>query len=199
MTLPDDRFNAEFFDRYYGNPATRVADERDGERIAGLIGGIVRYVELPVLRILDAGCGIGLLREPLQHWFPKARYEGLEISEYLCGRYGWTSGSVADHRVEQPYDLVICHDVLQYLDDRTAARAIANLGRLSRGAVYVSVLTERDWRQAADQSRTDDSVFRRSGDWYRRRLRRIFRHVGGGVHLRRDLDPILWELETPWT
>jgi hypothetical protein len=69
---------------------------------------------------------------------------------------------------------------------------------LCRVALYLSVLTQLDWRHAADQSRTDESVHRRSGEWYRRRLRRGFRHVGGGVHVRRGLDPILWELETPW-
>jgi SAM-dependent methyltransferase len=198
MTDEKDRFDAAFFERYYGDPETRVADQGDADRIAGLIGGIVNYLELPVRRILDAGCGIGLLREPLLRHFPQAGYDGLEYSAFLCERYGWSPGSVADHAVASPYDLVVCHDVLQYLDDRTAARAIANLGRLCRGALYLSVLTERDWRHAADQSRTDESVHRRSGEWYRTRLKRVFRHVGGGVHVRRGLAPILWELETPW-
>ena len=198
MHEDSDRFDAEFFRRYYGDPDTRVADEDDAERIGGLIGGIVRYMELPVRTILDAGCGIGMLREPLLRHFPGASYEGLEYSTYLCGEHGWTQGSVADHVSPAPYDLVVCHDVLQYLDDRSAARAIANLARLCRGALYLSVLTQRDWRHAADQSRTDESVHRRSGDWYRSRLRRGFRHVGGGVHVHRGLDPILWELETPW-
>lgn len=198
MTNDDDRFDADFFERYYGDPETRVADEGDADRIAGLIGGLVNYMELPVRRILDAGCGIGLLREPLSRQFPRARYDGLEYSAFLCERFGWTRGSVAEHKSAVAYDLVVCHDVLQYLDDRTAARAIANLGRLCRGALYLSVLTDLDWRHAADQSRTDESVHRRSGEWYRTRLRRSFRHVGGGVHVRRGLNPILWELETPW-
>jgi len=59
-------------------------------------------------------------------------------------------------------------------------------------------LTQADWRHSADQSRTDDSVHQRSGEWYRRRLKRVFRHSGAGVHFPRDLNPILWELETPW-
>lgn len=198
MTDRQDRFDEAFFERYYGDPDTRVADQGDADRIAGLIGGWVNYMELPVRRILDAGCGIGLLRDPLLRHFPQAQYDGLEFSAFLCGRYGWTPGSIADHVAPTPYDLVVCHDVLQYLDDRAAARAIANLGRLCRGALYLSVLTERDWRHAADQSRTDDSVHRRSGEWYRRRLKRVFKHIGGGVYVRRGLEPILWELEMPW-
>ena len=191
-------FDEEFFERYYGDPATRVADGGDAERIAGLIAGVVRYVELPVRRILDAGCGVGLLREPLERLFPKARYEGLEVSPFLCRRHGWTQGSLATHVAKRPYDLVECHDVLQYLDDASAAAAIRNLARLGRGALYFSVLTRRDWRHAADQSRTDRGVHLRDADWYRRRLRRGFRHVAAGVHVARGLEPILWELEQPW-
>ena len=92
----------------------------------------------------------------------------------------------------------MCHDVLQYLDDASAAAAIRNLARLGRGALYFSVLTRRDWRHAADQSRTDRGVHLRDADWYRRRLRRGFRHVAAGVHVARGLEPILWELEQPW-
>jgi SAM-dependent methyltransferase len=191
-------FDEAFFERYYGDPATRVADGGDAERLAGLVAGVVRYIELPVRRILDAGCGVGLLKDPLLARFPTARYEGLEYSAYLCRRHGWIEGSLATHVASQPYDLVVCHDVLQYLDDRTAARALANLARLCRGALYFSVLTRRDWRHAADQSRTDRTVHLRPADWYRRRLRRGFRHVAGGVHVARALDPILWELEQPW-
>jgi len=197
MRRPGSHFGEEFFARYYGDPATRVADAGDAARLVGLIAGVVDYVELPVRRILDAGCGIGLLKAPLRRRFPRASYEGLEISPFLCGKFGWHQGSLADFRAP-PYDLVVCHDVLQYLDDASAARALANLARLARGALYFSVLTRRDWRHSADQSRTDRDVHLRSADWYQRRLRRGFRHVAAGVHVAKGLKPILWQLERPW-
>src|SRR5277367_4687920 len=78
-----------------------------------------------------------LLRKPFSEVLPRARYVGLERSEYLCSRYGWTRGSVVDHAARHQSDLVVCYDVLQYLDDRDAGRAIANLARLTRSAVYV--------------------------------------------------------------
>jgi SAM-dependent methyltransferase len=192
------RFDAAFFARYYGDPETRVADDDDAARLAGLIAGAVDYTGLRVRRILDAGCGVGLLRGPLLARFPRASYTGLEYSEFLCRKFGWVQGSLGDYASSVPFDLVVCHDVLQYLDDRTAARALANLRPLSRGMLYFSVLTRRDWRVAADQSRTDRDVHLRDADWYRRRLRRGFRHLGFGVHLVRDVQPILWELEKPW-
>jgi 2-polyprenyl-3-methyl-5-hydroxy-6-metoxy-1,4-benzoquinol methylase len=191
-------FDAEFFRRYYADPRTRVADGADGARLAALISGISDYLGVRVRRILDAGCGVGLLRAPLLARFPRAAYQGLEVSRYLCERYGWRQGTLQDFAASEPFDLLICHDVLQYLEAPAAARAIANLRRLSRGVLYFSVLTRRDWRQAADQVRTDRDVHLRNADWYQRRLRRGFRHLGCGVHLRRDLKPILWELETAW-
>jgi SAM-dependent methyltransferase len=192
-------FDEAFFHRYYGDAATRVADASDAERLAALITGVVDYHGVPVRRILDAGCGVGLLRAPLERRYPRARYEGLEVSPFLCRKFGWHEGTLESFRAARPYDLVVCHDVLQYLDERAAARALASLARLTRAALYFSVLTRRDWRHAADQSRTDRDVFLRGAGWYQTRLRRHFRHLGAGVHLARPLRPILWELEAPWS
>jgi len=156
------------------------------------------YLGFTVKRVLDAGCGLGHFRAPVRAAFPRARYVGLETSDYLCRRFGWVKGSLADYAPREPFDLVFCHDVLQYLDDRTAARALANLGRLTRGALYFSVLTAEDWRRNADRARTDSGVRLRSAAWYKSRLSRRFRHLGGGLLARRGCDPLLWALERPW-
>ena len=197
MPLDNDTFDQAYYQRYYFDPRTAVTTRSEMRDRAALIAATVKYAGLPVRRILDAGCGVGLLRAPLLARFPGAAYEGLEVSEYLGAHYGWRQGSLADFVAPSSYDLVFCHDVLQYLDERTASRALANLARLTHTALYFSVLTRRDWQHAADQSRTDRNVHLRIADWYRRRLRRSFRHVGCGVHLVRRIDPILWELEAP--
>lgn len=193
-----ERFDAAFFKRYYANPATRVATREDQARLAAMIGGIAHYCGFHVHRILDAGCGVGWLKAPLRRQFKGAEYVGLEVSEYLCRRHGWTQGGIVDYQDAVGYDLVVCHDVLQYLDDRAAARAIGALARLSRGLLYFSVLTAGDWKHNADTSRTDRGVHLRSAEWYQRRLRRHFRHLGCGVHVLRTHQPLLWELETAW-
>ena len=91
---------------------------------------------------------------------------------------------------------MVCYDVLQYLDDRTAARAIVNLGRLTRGVLYLSALTQRDWRQNCDRSRTDRDVHLRPVEWYGTRLRRWFRPSGAGFWIRRGAPLSTWEMET---
>jgi 2-polyprenyl-3-methyl-5-hydroxy-6-metoxy-1,4-benzoquinol methylase len=194
--VPDDeRFGAAYFRKFYLDPKTRVTTPAEMRARAALIAAILSHAQIPVRSILDAGCGIGLLRKPLAEALPRARYTGLETSDYLCARHGWTQGSVSDFRPRKPSDLVVCYDVLQYLDDRDGARAIANLARLTRAALYVSALTREDWRDNCDRTLTDRAVHLRPGDWYRRRLRRNFRYLGFGVWIRKDVTAILWDME----
>jgi trans-aconitate methyltransferase len=188
-------FGAAYFRKFYVNPATRVVTPAEMRVRARTIAAVLAQASISVRTILDAGCGLGLLRKPFATALPRARYAGLEASDYLCDRYGWIKGSVVDYAPRKPCDLVICYDVLQYLDDRAAARAIANLKRLSSAALYVSALTREDWRDNCDRTRTDRAVYLRSGDWYRRRLKRNFRYIGLGVWLRREVTPLLWEME----
>jgi SAM-dependent methyltransferase len=189
------RFDAEYYARHYVDPRTRVASARETERLAALVGAALDHYGLRVARILDAGCGLGLWKAPLHERYPRATYVGLEVSEYLCKKLGWTRASVADYASEEAFDLVICQGVLQYLDDASARRALANLGRLCRGALYLEALTRRDWRESADRSRTDGEVRLRTGDWYRSALARNFTNVGSGVFVRRTAAVVTWELE----
>ena len=188
-------FDKQYYQRFYFDTRTAVISKVEMRARAKLIAAYADHIGLPVRRMLDAGCGIGLLRAPLQRAFPRAQYTGLEYSEYLCKRFGWTQGSLATFSAD-PFDLVICYDVLQYLDDRTAARAIANLGRLSRGVLYLSALTARDWHENCDRTRTDREVHLRDAAWYGSRLRHHFRPAGVGFWIRRGAPLTTWEMET---
>lgn len=192
------KFDAGFYKRYYRDPETRVASREDALRLGRFICAFTSYLGFSVRRVLDAGCGLGHMRKAVHEYFPRARYVGLDPSEYLARRYGWVRTSIADYAPRAPFDLVICHDVLQYLPDREAARALRNLSRLCQGALYFSVLTVEDWRRNADQGRTDSGVWLRPADWYRSRLGRHFRPLGTGMLARRGFAPLLWELERPW-
>ena len=102
---------------------------------------------------------------------------------------------MVDYRTRHAFDLVICQGVLQYLDDRDARAAIANLASLSRGAVYLEALTTADWEDNCDRRTTDGGVHLRSGSWYRRQLSRYFRNCGGGLFLATTAQATLFELE----
>jgi 2-polyprenyl-3-methyl-5-hydroxy-6-metoxy-1,4-benzoquinol methylase len=188
-------FDRDYYQRFYFNPRTAVTSRAEMSARARLIAGCVDYVGLPVRRILDAGCGVGLLRAPLKRALRRAEYVGLEYSAYLCERYGWRQGSIASFRCRERFELVICYDVLQYLSVTQARDAIANLARLCRGALYFGALTLEDWHENCDQQRTDRIPGLRPGDWYRRELARAFRPLGCGMWLKRDLPLTLWNLD----
>jgi SAM-dependent methyltransferase len=189
-------FDRAYYAKFYFDPRTAVTTQAEMRARARLIVAYAEHVGLPVRRILDAGCGTGMLRRPLQTAFRKARYVGVDVSEYLCERFGWEHGTVTSWRSPIPFDLVICYDVVQYLDDRAAARALANLSRLCRAVLYFSALTVADWRRNCDRRRTDPEVHLRDAAWYRTRLRRYFHEIGAGFWLRRGAPLTVWELET---
>ena len=188
-------FDKRYYDRFYRNPNTRAASKADAERCADFIGAYLRHLEIPVKRVLDMGCGLGHMLRRMKKPFPAATCDGVEYSPYLCEKYGWEQSSIMDFETRRTYDLVICNDVVQYLNDQDAAVALRKLSGLTRYALFFSALTSEDWADVADRERTDDRVYMRTASWYRRRLRRDFQVLGGGLYLRKDAGYLLWHLD----
>jgi len=189
-----ERFDKAYYDRFYRNPETRAVTPVAVRRQARFIATYLDHLEVPVKTILDMGCGTGLLLRALARAFPKASVRGVEFSEYLCENYGWQQGSVTDVDAGDGADLVVCNDVLGYLNDADCAQALRNLARHARGALYLGVLTREDLT-LCDPDRTDPAQTARPVAWYRRRLIRDFLPVGGGLFLRRPVEVTVWHLE----
>lgn len=189
-------FDKAYYDRFYHDRRTRVVTKASIGRLAKFVTSYLKYLQLPVESVLDIGCGLGYWQQPILREFPKASYTGVEYSEYLCEQHGWEQGSVVDYAPGRTFDLVICQGVLQYLSDSAAKKALRNLGKLCRGALYLEALTQQDWETICDQSVTDGSTHLRTGAWYLEQLDRSFLPIGGGVFLARSASACLFELET---
>lgn len=189
-------FDHAYYKRFYFDPKTAVTSKREMQSRARLIAAYALHTALPARRILDAGCGTGLLRPWFKRYLPRATYTGIETSEYLCARYGWQQVKIETYKPPAPFDIVVCYDVMQYLESAAASRAIANFGKLCRGVLYFTALTRVDWEHNCDQSRTDPDVHLRSAQWYRSRLRVNFREAGSGFWLRRGAPFSVWDLES---
>ena len=187
------RFDQAYYERFYEHPATRAGTVASAKRHAAFVASYLRHLELPVSSILDLGCGLGRLLRALGREFPKASTTGVDVSEYLCERYRWEQASAADYAGE-PVDLVVCIDVLSYLNDEDCSRALANIARLAKVAAVVSVVTEED-RSICDFNRTDRAQQLRPAAWYRRRLSRSFQSLGGGLYLKKPAPVYLWTLD----
>ncbi len=193
MRLCMSKFDEAYYDRYYRDTATRAVSESEQTLQAEFIAAYLRYLNVEVSRIVDIGCGLGRLLSGLGNCFPEATCVGVETSTYLCDTYGWVHGSVVDY-ADDPYDLVVCADVLGYLSKRDARRAIRNLSDLTNSALYLSVLTLEDL-DICDQEHTDMDQKIRSFDWYQKHLSHYFVAVGGGLYLKQPLAYPVWRLE----
>ena len=89
MWGPQTDFGSAYFRKFYLNTATRVVTAAEMKVRVRLIAAVLGQASVPVRSILDAGCGIGLMRQPFAAVLPRARYTGIDVSSYLCERYGW--------------------------------------------------------------------------------------------------------------
>ena len=196
QSAPATTFDEAYYQRFYFDKKTSVVDPAHVDRLGAFVGAYLQYLRVPVRRVLDVGCGIGLWKGLIARHFPEASYQGVEISDYLCQRYGWQQGSVVDYAASEPFDLVICQGVLPYLSPPDLRRALANLGRLSRGALYVEAVSREDYEQdIIDEDLTDARLFRHRAELYRRGLAEHALELGGGVWLSRQAEVPLFALE----
>ncbi len=191
------RFDRAYYDRWYRNDETRTFMTEYTPAIVRFVLAYLDYLEIEVKTVLDAGCGLGHWRTALTDLGRDVEYHGLEASDYLCDEFGWGKGSIVDYKPGEPFDLVVCQGVLQYLGDAECKAAIDNLAGLCSQALYLEVLTRRDARENCIPERTDTDVYLRKGKWYRKRLEGHFVNLGGGLFLSRTCAATCYELWIP--
>lgn len=191
-----DVFDEAYYQRFYIDKKTSVADPAHVDRLGAFVCSYLKFLRVPVARVLDVGCGIGLWRELVARHYPHASFHGVEYSEYLCGRFGWEHGSVVNYQSKAPFDLVICQGVLPYLSTEDARLAMRNLARLCTGALYVEAIAREDWeKDLVDEALTDPRLFQHPVELYRHGLASGFTELGGGLWLSRRADLPVFALE----
>lgn len=189
------RFDEAYFQRYYGDPKTRVQGAKEVAHAARAVTSLAAFWSLPMRSALDLGAGLGLWKGALGRVAPKLRYRGVDVSEVACERHGHERHDIATFLEDTRFDLVICQGVLQYLGDRDAARAIKNIGAMAGGLLYLEALTRKDVDEVVDLARTDTNVHLRNGAWYRKHLARDFVTLGCGLFYAKRGAGVFFELE----
>jgi SAM-dependent methyltransferase len=184
-------YDRRYFDKWYRHPRHRVKTAADMRRQLGFIIGVAEYLlDRPVRTVLDVGCGEGNWRAVLHTLRPRARYVGVDGSEYAVRRFGarrnihlGTLGTIGSIGLDGPFDLILCLGVLNYVKDVELRRGLRQLHDLSCGVAYLEIFTRADdatgdFRRAAAQPPA----------WYRGVIRRAgFVALGLHCYLPREM------------
>ncbi|MFD0740453.1 class I SAM-dependent DNA methyltransferase [Lysobacter koreensis] len=148
-------YDAAYFDRWYRGPVAR-GEEIGGRarlvrKVALAVATAEYHLERPIRSVLDIGCGEGPWRAPLLKLRPKLQYLGFDSSEYAIARFGARRNlhharfaDFAHLRPCAPVDLLVCSDVLHYLDTRELDRGLPALGELCGGVAFLETFTRED-------------------------------------------------------
>jgi SAM-dependent methyltransferase len=163
------KYDRAYFDRWYRGRA-RIGAEPDVRRKVTMAVSIAEFfLRRSIRNAIDIGCGEAPWFLHLQQLRPKVRYFGYDPGDYAVEHFGTSRkvrrGAFADIaalNIRERFDLVVCADVMHYLQDEEIRRGLPAIVRLLRGAAFFEVLTRED-------SVVGDTVglIRRPAAWYR--------------------------------
>ena len=197
-------YDHAYFERWYRDPALKSAAIGGGARLARKVALAVAtaeyHLERPIRSVLDIGCGEGAWRAPLRRLRPRVDYLGFDSSAYAIERFGprrhlrlATFGDFAMLRPCPPADLLVCSDVLHYLDAREIDRGLPGLAELCGGVAFLETFTREDGVEG------DTHGFkRRPARFYRERFAAVgFAPLGSHLWLSPALRDDAVALEVP--
>lgn len=158
-------------------------------------------LERPVRNVLDIGCGEAPWRAALQRLRPSIAYVGVDPSEYAVERYGRSRGirlgsfgALDALDLPGPFDLVVCADVVLYVNNRDLRRGLESIATLLRGVAYIEIFT------ANDDIEGDLSLFhRRRPSTYDRAFESVgLTRVGPHLYVGADVFSTLADFEGRW-
>ncbi len=173
--LSTKTYDRAYFERWYRDPGDRVSTQESLARKVHMAVSVAEFVlGRPIRTVVDIGCGEAPWYVVLRKLRREIRYIGIDSSEYAVQRFGKSrnirQGSFADldrMRLPRSVDLVVCADVLQYVDTRDATRGLRAIRRMLAGVAYIESFTTRD---AMEGDR--DGWHERTATEYRRLFRR---------------------------
>lgn len=170
-------YDQAYFERWYRDPSDRVSTRASLERKVRMAVTVTEFLLGRGIRtVLDVGCGEAPWFPILRRLRPQVRYTGIDSSDYVLRRFGaernirrGSLGQLPRMRIRGDVDLIVCADVLQYVDTREAERGLRAIRRLLGGVAYIEAFS------------TEDEMEGDRLDWRERsaaEYRRLFRNAG---------------------
>lgn len=185
-------YDRAYFDRWYRDPDDRVTTRQGLERKVRMVISVTEYVlGRRVRTVLDVGCGEAPWYPLLRRLRHDIRYIGVDSSDYVLARFGAARhirrGTLADldaMRLPRRLDLIVCADVLQYVDNPELVLGLRSIRRLLGGVAYIETFA------------AEDGMVGDRGGWHERtgaEYRRLLRQAGltqCGPYCYVDLDEL---------
>ena len=160
------RYDRAYFDKWYRRVRVHSAGELQ-RKVEMAVALCEFFLRRRIRSVLDVGCGEGAWFPHLRTLRPRVSYLGFDPSDYAVERFGASrnirKGSFADLDIDRRFDLVICSDVLHYLNEREIRRGLPVLVRATGGMAFLEVLTSEE-----DIVGDLEELIRRPPAWYRR-------------------------------
>ncbi|HEY4218150.1 MAG TPA: methyltransferase domain-containing protein [Gemmatimonadaceae bacterium] len=170
-------YDRAYFERWYRDPVDRVSTRESLERKVRLALSVTEFlIGRPIRSVLDVGCGEAPWQPVLKRIRPEAYYLGVESSDYVLERFGasrnivhGTLGGLGKLHLDRGIDLIVCADVLQYVDTTGVERGLKTIRRLLGGVAYIEAFT------------TEDAMEGDHAEWHERsgaEYKRLFKRAG---------------------
>lgn len=148
----EKQYDRAYFDRWYRRSKVGVGEREFVERKVRLAVAAAEFVLARRIRtVLDVGCGEAPWRAILKRMRPRLEYTGFDASEYVVARYGRRRnirraalGEMAWVGLREPFDLVVCADVLHYVRSQEVRDGLAALAPLVGGVAFMEAFTSAD-------------------------------------------------------
>lgn len=192
------RYDRAYFDKWYRDE--RVNSPAEVRRKVILAVAAAEYfLQTSIRSVLDVGCGEGQWLLHLRAIRPRVRYLGLDSSAYVVRQFGKARnirrasfGELPSLQLKQKFDLVVCSDVLHYVDEAEIKSGLREIVRLCEGVAFLEVLTKED-----DVIGDLEGLISRPAAWYRKTFERAgLVHIAPYTWLGKPLQPIASALET---
>lgn len=146
------RYDRAYFDRWYRGRTPVVGSSAALRRKVEAVVAVTEYVlDRPIEQVLDVGCGEGRWQPVLFDMRPEVAYLGIDASRYAIERYGeernlrlGSFGELALHDFDEPFDLIVCSDVLHYLDEAEIEAGLPALVERLDGVAFLETFAVED-------------------------------------------------------
>lgn len=149
---PSKRYDETYFDKWYRDPVHAVGSRADlARQVTFAVAVTEQFLCRPIRSVLDAGAGEGRWQPLLHRLRPRARYAGVDSSEWSVARHGrrrnlrlGTLETLDQLGLDGPFDLVVAADVLHYLTTPALQRSLAAMVPLVGGVAFLPCFTGDD-------------------------------------------------------